>query len=144
VLVCPNTVVKDLEIEFSSPSLCRSVRTKASNMNDHEAVIGKITPGLKSTLFRILATIAAVIVLQACNSNGDDNGEIIGFSYVDELDNVYEPFQPELGAAVPVAARAALEAANLPTRHLTRTILNRSVRAAGLIATSSYRQALAM
>ena len=113
-LVCPNTVVKDLVIEFSSPSLCRSVRTKASNMNDHEAVIGKITPGLKSTLFRVLATVAAVIVLQACNSNGDDNGEIIGFSYVDELDNVYEPFQPELGAAVPVAARAALEAANLP------------------------------
>ena len=113
-LVCPNTVVKDLVIEFSSPSLCRSVRTKTSNMNDHEAVIAKITPGLKSTLFRVLATVAAVIVLQACNSSGDDNGEIIGFSYVDELDNVYEPFQPELGAAVPVAARAALEAANLP------------------------------
>lgn len=61
-----------------------------------------------------LICVAALTVLQACDSGDGDNGEVIGFSYVDELDAVYQPYQPEQGAAVPVAARAALESANLP------------------------------
>ncbi len=87
---------------------------KTPNMTNQNALIGMISQRLPRLLFGFLAAVASVTVLQACLSDGNDNGEIIGFSYVDELDSVFEPFQPDLGAAVPVAARAALDTANLP------------------------------
>ena len=83
-------------------------------MTDQNAEIWKISHSIKRTLFGFLASAVIIAGLQACDSDGGNNAEIIGFSYVDELDAVYEPFQSELGAAIPVAARAALESANLP------------------------------
>jgi len=62
----------------------------------------------------VLACAATVLLLQGCNSNDKDQGEIIGFAYVDELEEQYQPFEPELGSAVPAAARPALKSANLP------------------------------
>ena len=82
-------------------------------MTDHKNGIYGKSRRFKRALSGVLATVAAIVVLQACES-GSDNGEIIGFSYTDELDTVYQPFQPDQGAAVPVAARASLESANLP------------------------------
>lgn len=76
--------------------------------------IRKISDRFTFSLKAIVACASTILVLQACMSRDEDNGEIIGFSYVDELDAVYQPFQPDQGAAVPVAARPALESASLP------------------------------
>ena len=54
------------------------------------------------------------MLLQACGSDTDDGTPIIGFSYVPELSAVYTPYEPELGSAIPAAARASLESADLP------------------------------
>ncbi len=69
---------------------------------------------LRSFFRWIVAGVAAFALLQACNSSDEEFGEVIGFSFVDELNAVYQPFVPELGSAVPVAARAGLESADLP------------------------------
>jgi len=63
-------------------------------------------------LIRLLV-ISAFAVLGACNS-GDSSTQVTGFSYVPELNAEYEPYQAQLEPAIPVAARAALESANLP------------------------------
>jgi len=83
-------------------------------MTNQKTEINKVLPRVRRVLRGFLTSAATIILVQACISDGNDNGGVIGFSYVDELDTVYEPFQPDLGAAVPVAARAALASANLP------------------------------
>lgn len=83
-------------------------------MTDRKNGIYRISSIARKVFGGIVACVATVLLLQACDSGNDDFGEVIGFSYVDELDTEYVPFQPELGAAVPVAAQAALVSANLP------------------------------
>lgn len=82
-------------------------------MTESKSGIIEISKSTKSVI-GMLACVVTVLLLHACSSDDDVFGEIIGFSYVDDLNIEYEPFQAELGAAVPVAARAALESANLP------------------------------
>ena len=60
-------------------------------MTDQNAEIWKISHSIKRTLFGFLASAVIIAGLQACDSDGGNNAEIIGFSYVDELDAVYEP-----------------------------------------------------
>lgn len=60
------------------------------------------------------ATFIAAMGLQACGSGSGEADQPIGFSYVPELNAVYQPFEPTIGAAVPVGSGGSMRSADLP------------------------------
>ncbi len=76
--------------------------------------IGIISHKIHRVLTGVAACVVSVCLLQACGSSSDSVEQITGFSYVPGLNATYQPYQPEAGAAVPAAARAALQSADLP------------------------------
>ena len=76
--------------------------------------IGIISHKVQRALTGVAACVLSAFLLQACGSSSDNVEQVTGFSYVPGLNATYQPYQPEAGAAVPAAARAALRSADLP------------------------------